>query len=210
MNTPKTSHSSVKKSKWMVKSLTQGVAAGAMLLTASCNPMNTIDPRGEFVENDDTINVTDGITNPLAIKFLKNMRDVINRTRTGGGPWEKQSFDNLYDYIQDEVRGIGEDIRVPVLMTPDIQIDTAVSPAGSTPYLNYSVTAEEKWEGNRHVIISWSANFTRNGKSMTDQLEFINYNDDNQVYMLDGSTNFWRIVNKSEMKKAIDDSIPQL
>jgi len=106
--------------------------------------MNTIDPRGEFVQNDDTINVTDDIINPIAIKFLKNMRDVVNRTRTGGGPGEKQSFDNLYDYVQDEVRGIGEDIRVPVLMTPGIQIDTAVSPAGSNPYLNYSVTAEEK------------------------------------------------------------------
>lgn len=120
-----------------------------MLLTTSCDKVtapiaNAIDPRGEFVENpQETISVTD-ITNPLAIKFLKNMRDVVNRTRTGGGPGEKQSFDNLYDYIQDQVRGIGEDIRVPVLMKPGIQIDIAVSPAGSNPYLNYSVTAEEK------------------------------------------------------------------
>lgn len=55
------------------------------LIASSCsNPITAIDraidPRGEFVENGDTTNVR-SIANPLAIKFLKNMRDVVNRTK---------------------------------------------------------------------------------------------------------------------------------
>ena len=56
------------------------------LIASSCsNPITTaidraIDPRGEFVENGDTTNVR-SIANSLAIKFLKNMRDVTNRTK---------------------------------------------------------------------------------------------------------------------------------
>lgn len=108
------------------------------------------------------------------------------------------------------MRGTGEDIRVPVIMAPDMQIDTSISSAGDNPYLNYSITAEEKEEGNRHIVISWSANFTKNNKPVVGQVEFINYGDDDQVYMLDNTTGFWRIVTKSDIKKAIDDSIPAL
>lgn len=214
MNTPKQQHSDAKIVKWRANTVIQGVAVGAMgLIASSCsNPITAIDraidPRGEFVENGDTTNVR-SITNPLAIKFLKNMRDVVNRTKKWGGPLEKQSFDNLYIYIDDEVRNIGEDLRVEVTRWPGIQIDTTVSPAGSTPYLDYSATAEKREEGNRHVVISWSSNFTKNGKKISGQVEFINYWEDDRIYMLDGSTGFYTIINKTMFQKAIDESIPR-
>jgi len=84
-----------------------------------------------------------------------------------------------------------------------------VSPAGSTPYLDYSATAEKQKEGNRHVVISWSSNFTKNGKKISGQTEFINYGGDDSVYMLDGATGFYTIIDKTMFQKAIDESIPR-
>lgn len=168
------------KSRSKIKALRNMVVWSVMaLIMSSCNPF---DAKGEFVKNGDTTSV-ENIPNPRAGDFLTNIRDVVNRTRTGWSTPEIQSFDNLYKYTEDNVRWIGEDIRVQVQRTTNMTIDTRISPANSAPYMNYSITAQKKWNNNRHIFISWSWNFLLSWMPMAGQIEILNYKWENITYI---------------------------
>lgn len=166
------------------------------------------DEKGMFVSNGDTTNV-ESIANPRATNFLKNMRDVANRPKTGVAPLAKQSFDNLFEYIKAQVGNAGEDIRVEVRQGPNMTIDPAVNNhLNKYFYIDYSVTAEKAGEGNRQIVISWSGNFTINGKRVQGQTRLINYGDDHKVYLFDPNTDDWHIVDVDGIRNALDESIP--
>jgi hypothetical protein len=76
------------------------------------------------------------IETPKAKNFLRGMRVAIERPRVGGGEESVQSFDNLYEYIVDDVEGLGNtfDIEVPP--------SAPTTPPAPKQLIHYAVTAQ--------------------------------------------------------------------
>lgn len=168
IHTPQASEIPSPRGHKYLRTLQATAAAAALSTLTSCdNGLDTFmyggkaDNVWEWVETEKT--TMQDIETPEAKTFLRGMKVAIESPRVGWGAESVQSFDNLYEYIIDDVEGVGNTFDIDA--TPP-----ETNQQKQKQLIHYAVTAKPvKWFNT--ITITYRSNFQNDeGKTIAGNI----------------------------------------